>query len=489
MGVGRHVAVSKGVEVLRAHPLRAWIALFMLLGLAARIVYVVSTWHFTPWLDNYGYVQRGLYLWENQGRLLPVVMSWHHRRVVLPDAYWPPGYPAFLAVLIAVHQLLHVIGLIGALPQAGVPKPIHGSGVLALYQYLRVLSSALGTVTVPLTAWITLRLAGRRAALVAAFLMALYPPLIYVGASLYSESLFVPLMLAAIACVIAFTRGGRWWWLLLAGVTMGLVALVHSDGAVLIVPLLLGAWLGCGRPRRRRRALWAPALLAVAAGLTIMPWTIRNEVDFHSFIPLSTSFSMTLAGTYNPKAATDQTRPGLWILPSQAFPKLSRRFGLPGTQQDRQFEKAAVKYLKRNPGYVWTVWRWNTLRLFELTGPVGPDGSEFSAPFEGIPSSLTWVGDIALWLLGLFAIAACFTRTLRRSRHMWVWLVPVLNYLVTVFITVETPRFRSGIDPFIVILAAVAIASAWERFKPARRDSRASATTTSTAAVEPALRT
>ena len=43
-----------------------------------------------------------------------------------------------------------------------------------------------------------------------------------------------------------------------------------------------------------------------------------------------------------------------------------------------------------------------------------------------------------------------------RSRPA-IWSVPLLMYLGVVFLVVETPRYRTAIDPFIVLLAALAL--------------------------------
>ena len=51
-------------------------------------------------------------------------------------------------------------------------------------------------------------------------------------------------------------------------------------------------------------------------------------------------------------------------------------------------------------------------------------------------------------------------------------LVPVLLYLSVVFLAFETPRYRTGIDPFIVMLAALAVVGAWDALA-ARRARRA----------------
>jgi hypothetical protein len=38
-------------------------------------------------------------------------------------------------------------------------------------------------------------------------------------------------------------------------------------------------------------------------------------------------------------------------------------------------------------------------------------------------------------------------------------------FLSVVFLVVETPRYRTPIDPFLVLLAAAALATGWERVR------------------------
>ena len=63
---------------------------------------------------------------------------------------------------------------------------------------------------------------------------------------------------------------------------------------------------------------------------------------------------------------------------------------------------------------------------------------------------------ICFWVFALLALAGAFTKLARRT-PLFVWMVPVLLYLSVVFLVVETPRYRTGIDPFIVMLAALAL--------------------------------
>ena len=83
----------------------------------------------------------------------------------------------------------------------------------------------------------------------------------------------------------------------------GLAILTRANGMILLVPLALIMWAP-------RRSLGPPAVLVAVALLTVAPWTIRNAVELHAFVPVTTQFGSALAGTYNDEARTDrETRP------------------------------------------------------------------------------------------------------------------------------------------------------------------------------------
>jgi hypothetical protein len=52
-----------------------------------------------------------------------------------------------------------------------------------------------------------------------------------------------------------------------------------------------------------------------------------------------------------------------------------------------------------------------------------------------------------------------------RRTPAFVWSVPILMFLSVVFLVVETPRYRTAIDPFIVILAAMALCALVPRLR------------------------
>ena len=69
------------------------------------------------------------------------------------------------------------------------------------------------------------------------------------------------------------------------------------------------------------------------------------------------------------------------------------------------------------------------------------------------------VGVISFWVLGALALVGALTRRARGAPR-WLWVVPLLLWLSVALINAETPRFREPIDPFLLLLAACALASA-----------------------------
>ncbi len=348
-----------------------------------------------------------------------------------PTAYRPPAWPYLLA---GFHE---VSGLITHDRWTGA----------------RVGLALLGTLLVGLIGVIARQLWGRRAQLVALGLGAVFFPLVMVGGSMVSETLFVALELGAVAAALAHRRSShRFRWIVLAGVLVGLATLTRSTGPVLLLPLALGVWTD--RPWRSRRALAAPAVLVLAAVLTIAPWTVRNAIVMEKFIPLNTEAGNTLAGTYNSVARHDPENPALWKLPilvPELRPILHQ--GYSEHRQDEELRRAAFDYIGRHPGYVAEVGLWNTVRTLNLAGP---DWWRFSArTIDMTPLA----ADIAAWSFFAFAglAVAGVLRVRRRAGPAWVWLVPVACLLSIVFIVSEV-RFRAPIDPFVVLLAAAALA-------------------------------
>ena len=212
-----------------------------------------------------------------------------------PTALFPPAYPYFLAA----------IDLLDG----------HRSGLKAATGPARVSQAILGTITVALIGLIALEAFGGEAALVALVLAALYPVLIETSAVLLAENLLIALLLAAVYCGLRVRRAARpYRWIALAGVFTGLAALTHQNALVLLPPLAIASWSSARTRASRAKAL---AILALTTALMVAPWTIRNAVELHRFIPISDQAGETVFGTYNAESAADTRVPYKWLPPGR----------------------------------------------------------------------------------------------------------------------------------------------------------------------------
>jgi 4-amino-4-deoxy-L-arabinose transferase-like glycosyltransferase len=376
-----------------------------------------------------------------------------------PSAYFAPAYPYFLALVDLIDG--HETRRDGAIQPA------------------RTSQAVLGTITVALIGLVALELFGATASVIALALAAVYPVFTELAGVLAAENLLTPLVLAALYAALRARRARGAWtgygWVAGAGVLSGLATLAHENGVLILVALIPAVWTA--RPRFALRSLAAPALLVALTALTILPWTIRNAVVMHSFIPVSDETGITLIGTYNVASAADPKLPYKWRI----------FYGVPGERSlirqsshltepelGAKLESQALHYISAHPFSPFVVAYHNTLRLLELEGTFAWIAS---ASAVSLTTPVARTGVISFWILCLLAIGGIVTRR-GRSAPLWVWVIPLLLALSVVLVNVETPRFREPVDPFLILLAAAGLATAIERARrlldraPVRREAR-----------------
>ena len=391
--------------------------------------------------------------------------SLHHRGG--PTALRPPAYPAVLALAYGA--------------RGNDPPPDRATFLAPGYappaaqvEAGRVEQALIGTAIVALIGAIAVQLWSARVALVAMAIAAVYAPLIALGFQLYSDALFVVFELTAVAAALraraAPAHAVR--WALAAGCLAGLAWLTRTNGALLAVPLGLLVWTG--RPRLRLRSLAAPAALAGAACLTVAPWTIRNALVMDAFVAVSDNSGYTLAGTYNPTSANDPGFQAGWR-PAELDPGNARLIARSTDELDeaRRLGRAAREYAREHPTYVAEVGWCNSLRLLLLSPLFCGDSSEsFKRGYMGEAglSGPVAVGTlVAIAVVALLAAAGAATRAARAAPAAF-WLTPAV--LWTVVFVLPGNRFRAPIEPFMIMLAALALVAAARRLAALRASRR-----------------
>jgi len=361
-----------------------------------------------------------------------------------PSALRAPGYPYFLGALYAISGNSVTVG--------------------------RLANAALGALAVLLLYLIARRIWGRRIALLAAALAAVFPPLVLLSRELLSEPLFIALELGMVLCILEFRRLRELRWAALAGLLFGLATLTRNPGPALAIPLIVGLWIL--RPRLSRQAVVAPALALLCAVLTIAPWTVRNAVEFGRLIPVTSGTGFAMAGTYNRASEQDGENPGSWRTPRVApeYTPLFLTSGIDEGTLDATLRSRASEFALDHPFYVAEVTARNLLRLFEVSGGSVVDPLTGPVETRGIGSADPVAERIGLGLAAIFALVGVIAIILSRrpglrripSGPLFLWLVPILLILVAAPIN-GLPRQRTPADPFILILAAIGMAWIYAR--------------------------
>jgi hypothetical protein len=280
-------------------------------------------------------------------------------------------------------------------------------------------------------------------------------PLVLDGATLISEPLFTALALAAVLAALEHRRRpGERRWAAAVGVLVGLAALTRSTGVILALPLAAALW-------SRPRSGWSPAIFVACAALVVAPWAVRNAVVLHAFVPVSTETGTTLLGTYNSASLQSRSCRGCWVLLStrRRFSALTRRIrNLDEVARDQLGRSLTVRFIRAHPAFPVQVAWGNSLRLLELGGRWR---TRFGARTIDVSPRAAVVGAVELWIVaGLALIGGAVA--VRRRLPGWLIALPVILWIATVLVQSETPRFRAPLDPFLLLLAACAIATLWE---------------------------
>jgi 4-amino-4-deoxy-L-arabinose transferase-like glycosyltransferase len=416
------------------------------LALALRIAFVLATPGYVPIHDDHDYDRLACALVTGEGypRIGPPTprgQCGHSAGPSAPTAYRPPGWPMVLAAVYTVSEPL------------GIDR----------WTAARVVEALIGTAGVALLGLIAWQLWGRRTAIAALALAAVFVPGIVLGGSLVSETFFVVLMLSAVAAALAYRRsGGRdRRWLIAAGVACGLALLTRSNAPAFVLIVAVAVATAGERPLRARLGR-AAALIAVAA-LVVAPWTLRNAAALHGFVPVSTEIGATLAGTYNDVARNDPVRPGVWR-PTTHIAEVNRLTARvpPGDEarQEHVLLAHSLAYMAAHPGYVAEVAGGNALRILGLTGT---SWWRWSSHTVSLPP---WTADVsgpAFLLFLALAVAGALTGAARRAPR-WLWAIPIVT-LLSVVVIIGEARLRAPIDAFVVLLGSTAVA----RVVPARR--------------------
>ena len=409
-----------------------WLGLIMLLGLAVRGYYInVHTQDPVVRSDVFYYHGGANLLAEGHGFVQPYYFVAEGRSV--PGADHPPGYIVALAL----------------------PSFFGFKSFLAH----QIWSALIGTATIGVVALVGRRLAGTRAALIAAFIAAVYPNFWFSDALIMSETLV--LLMAALTLLAAYRfweRPGRGRAAVL-GVACGLTALTRSE-AMLLLPLLVLPLIAFLRQLDLRRRVALLAIAGTAALATITPWVAYNLARFEHPVFLSIPDATLLAG--NCRDTYYGTFIGYWSVPCVARLDVKAR---DHSIAALEYRREARRFIGDNLGRVPFV-------MFAREGRTWG----FYHPDEQLQLDQLATKELELSRLGLgiYYVLAAGTIAgaviLRRRRvPVFPLLALVLTPALSVAVTIGETRYRALAEVALVLGASVTIDAVISRLRRERR--------------------
>jgi hypothetical protein len=343
-----------------------------------------------------------------------------------------PGYPVFLAF-------------------AGAGRAAHEHAPAGL----KLAQALIGAATIGLIALIALQAAGPRAGVAAAAVAAVYPPLVWTPAYVFSETVYSALAFGAAHLLQRSVDGGQ--GLRIRGGRLGAAAGVVAGLALLVRPAMLFflplavVWLA----RRRRLAL--AAVFTVAVILVVAPWTVRNVRTHGRFVLVASEGGVTFWTGNHPLARGEGD---LAANPALKLAELEFRRAHPGlTAEELEpiYYREALQYIADHP---WQ-WLWLLARKgFYTVVPMGPSYTLHSTRY--------WAASVVSYLLLLPLAIVGIGRLWRSARRPTAVLLLGASAVLVGIVFFPQERFRIPvIDPVLIISAAALAASAHARREPA----------------------
>jgi 4-amino-4-deoxy-L-arabinose transferase-like glycosyltransferase len=351
----------------------------------------------------------------------------------VPDSYWAPGYPFFLAIIIKVTDLLSV----------------------DTYNAILFCQLILGVGTVFLTYLVGASFLPRYWSILPASLVAISPHLVSTASYVLTETLFCFLLILSLyAMVRALTNDRTYDWIL-AGLCFALTYLVNPV-SLFLAPLLAAVMVFYVRRipdgKSMRSLGYSTLILIVPMIIVAMAWSLRSTISVPADQPtaskrLLTNLTIGLYPDFHEKWRSSILEPGKKIV-------------LPGVGVDDSYSAffdELIANISRDPigmlAWYWTgkpilLWDWDIRTGF---GDIYIYRVEYSLYHTSIPAIVTYslMNSLHNWILlgTLFGLVFLFSTG---GKHT---IVPACLYATLIYVSLvyvisqSEPRYSIPLRP------------------------------------------
>ncbi|MGB6820625.1 MAG: glycosyltransferase family 39 protein [Candidatus Acidiferrales bacterium] len=302
------------------------------------------------------------------------------------------------------------------------------------------------------------RMGGAGLGAAAAWLWAIFPNAILLPFESMWDACLSALLAATIlwaTLALAESRRARDWCAY--GLLWGFTLMTNPTLASLL-PFLL-AWLAYRAYRAYEHAhkearLWLlnPLLALGVAILFCVPWTVRNHDAFHTFVPLQSTLGLQLSVGNNAQSTDAQTN---LVHPLDNADERAKYVEMGEIAYMRQKQHEAIAYMESHPRRVADLSAHRFVAFW--TGGT-------SHPLEDLEQiDSRWFRYVLIFNIcaGIGSLLGIILLFWRRSVFAFPLAVFPLVFPCVYYISLAFPRYRLPIDPAVLLLTAIATASAF----------------------------
>lgn len=282
----------------------------------------------------------------------------------------------------------------------------------------------------------------------ATWLWAIFPNAILLPyESLFEASLSALLAASLLWATLAVADSARLRDWSLYGLLWG-ASLMTNASLIALLPFLFG-WAEYRAHKRPGFSPKWPAAAAFAVLLCCAPWTLRNYVVFHEFVPLRSVAGLAL-WLGNNEAAGSLTPGRLHPIANQA-------------ERDHYLELGELPYMREKQAlaldYMWSHPGTEGRMIAERFTAIWTGGSAHPIADFARARSLRFYFVVLFNLAAALGAATALVLLWRARNPYWIPLAAFpLVFPLIYYLALAPPRYRHPIDPVLLLLTAVALA-------------------------------
>ncbi|GAA4711544.1 ArnT family glycosyltransferase [Brevibacillus fulvus] len=283
---------------------------------------------------------------------------------------------------------------------------------------------------------------GRLPGMLALLLLAFYPPLVFYSSLIFAENLFFWLVPWLLLALYKWRETGGLFYPVMSGILFGLIHLVRP--ILIPLPVIFVVWFLLTKQRETYRSFFFRQIPACAiAGLLILtPWIAHNYALYGKVITSSAVGGLNFYIAHNEKAN------GKWVQ-VDVNSDVIKLAGTPEGEK-RGYEEG-----------------WNYIRT-HLDEELKLLGTKFSlfwtktGQFWDGSATQFWEQTYGIPLIEMKYLTYLFLMFLVMEIRRWKSWFPLVGYVVAyqtmILVLYYADRYRSIVEPFLLIFAAVVLA-------------------------------